>query len=475
MSSEISDETNDIDDGVDADVTTVSTQRRGKAWRPESDAEVAGLLRRLATTPWLVGDRDDDLIAAVRRNEPALRATVARLGWVLVVERDLVRLRKSAPPRPGPWARGGPSPASCSWFFLLVAAAESMPSVVALGALVTAARSTAAEAGLPSSNDMGERRAIVAALRMLDERGVVERLDGDLDGYLHDDQAPVLLAVHHTRLAHVVANPGTLDPAADPLAWLEQVRREPDPARRMRRALVDDACVHTAFLDEPEAQWMSHRVRGDDGAPLAAAFGLILERRAEGAAFVVPDEAYRHFRELGPMAFPVPGTVAHAALLLCDHAAIHGVTIGGPGTGWRGMTHGQVLIALEGFACENGTGKGGWGAEYAADPALLARMVADLLDGINLVHFTAGTGADPLDDGADELAAAYWWLAPVTGRWAEEGTAAPKAGRHRSRSALGRGMKTTGTGAITGAAGAVAEPDLFSTLASADQTKGGTS
>lgn len=316
MSSEISDETNDIDDGVDADVTAVSTQRRGKAWRPESDAEVAGLLRRLATTPWLVGDRDDDLIAAVRRNEPALRATVARLGWVLVVERDLVRLRKSAPPRPGPWARGGPSPASCSWFFLLVAAAESMPSVVALGALVTAARSTAAEAGLPSSNDMGERRAIVAALRMLDERGVVERLDGDLDGYLHDDQAPVLLAVHHTRLAHVVANPGTLDPAADPLAWLEQVRREPDPARRMRRALVDDACVHTAFLDEPEAQWMSHRVRGDDGAPLAAAFGLILERRAEGAAFVVPDEAYRHFRELGPMAFPAWNCRARGAAVV---------------------------------------------------------------------------------------------------------------------------------------------------------------
>lgn len=246
---------------------TPPAPRPRKAWRPEADSEAAALLRHLAATPWLVGGRDDATIAAVRRNESALRAAVARLGWVLVIERDLVRLRKSAPPRPAVWAQQGPSPATCSWFFLLVAAAESMPPRAALGQLVTAARTAAAEAALPSRNDMAERRAIVAALRMLDERGVVERLDGDLDGYLHDEQAPVLLAVHHTRLAHVVANPGTLDPAADPQGWLEQAQREPDAARRMRRALVDDTCVHTALLDEAEAQWLSQRARGDDGAP----------------------------------------------------------------------------------------------------------------------------------------------------------------------------------------------------------------
>jgi len=405
--------------------------RRRKAWHPEAAAEAAALLRRLASTPWLVGGRHDDLIAAVRRNEHALRAAVARLGWVLVIERDLVRLRKSPPPRPHVWAAQGPSPVSCSWFFLLLAAAESMPPRIALGHLITQAHAAAAEAGLPTHHDIAERRAILAALHMLDDRGVVERLDGDLDSYLHDEQAPVLLAVHHTRLAYVIANPGTLDPATDAHAWLEQAQREPDAARRMRRALVDDTCVHTALLDETETQWLSQRVRGDDGGPLADAFGLALERRAEGAAFVVPDEAFRHFHELGLMPFPAPGTIAHAALLLLDHAALHGTAHNGPGPGWRGLAEEHVVDALTAFAGNNASGRGGWGAEYAQDPLLLAGKVRDLLTGTNLTRLTCSE----LSTG--EKTTSMWWFAPAAGRWAEEGSAVPKAARSRTRSSRG--------------------------------------
>ncbi|WP_258562983.1 TIGR02678 family protein [Streptomyces phytophilus] len=441
---------------------SADASRRRRAWRPEADAEAASLLRRLAATPWLVGGRDDELIAAVRRNESALRSAVARLGWVLVIERNLVRLRKSAPPRPTVWARQGPSPAACSWFFLLVAAAESMPPRTGLGQMVTAARSAAAEAALPQRGDLGERRAIVAALRMLDERGVVERLDGNLEGYLHDEQAPVLLAIHHTRLAHVVANPGTVDPATDPHGWLEQVQREPDAARRMRRALVDDTCVHTALLDDAEAQWLSQRVRGDDGAPLAAAFGLSLERRSEGAAFVVPDESFRHHRELGPMPFPTPGTVAHAALLLIDHAAVHGTAGDGPGPGWRGMTHHDVVAALAQFADSKASGKGGWGAEYASDPALLAERVVDLLTGTNLVHL------DHADHPIDDAAGPQWWFAPATGRWAEEGSAAPQTTRSRTRPPATTPTAKRPPGAGRSDTPARQYPDLFSTFA-ADQ------
>ncbi|WP_406390094.1 TIGR02678 family protein [Streptomyces sp. NBC_00882] len=401
--------------------------RRRKAWRPEADAETAALLRRLAATCWLIGGRHDELIAAVRRNEHALRSAVARLGWVLIIERDLVRLRKSPPPRPQAWADQGPSPAVCSWFFLLLAAAESMPPRTAVGHLVTQAHAAAAEAGLPVHHDIAERRAIVAALRMLDDRGVVERLDGDLDRYLHDDQAPVLLAVHHTRLAYVIANPGTLDPATDPHAWLEQAQREPDAARRMRRALVDDTCVHTALLDEAEAQWLSQRVRGDDGGPLADAFGLVLERRAEGAAFVVPDEAFRHFSELGPMPFPASGTIAHAALLLLDHAALHGTAENAPGPGWRGLSEEAVVAALTAFGADNASGRGGWSAEHVQDPLLLAGKVRDLLTGTHLARLT------PTTPQADGKTTSLWWFAPTTGRWAEEGTAQPKTARTRSR------------------------------------------
>ncbi|MDH6630195.1 uncharacterized protein (TIGR02678 family) [Streptomyces sp. LBL] len=396
-------------------------QRRRRAWHPEA----AALLRGLAATCWLIGGRHDELIAAIRRNEHALRSAVARLGWVLIIERDLVRLRKSPPPRPQAWAAQGPSPAACSWFFLLLAAAESMPPRTALGHLVTQAHAAAAEAGLPTHHDIAERRAILAALHMLDDRGVVERLDGDLDRYLHDEQAPVLLAVHHIRLAYVIANPGTLDPAADPHAWLEQAHREPDAARRMRRALVDDTCVHAALLDDAEAQWLSQRVRGDDGGPLADAFGLVLERRAEGAAFVVPDEAFRHFHELGPMPFPAPGTIAHAALLLLDHAALNGTTDNAPGPGWRGLTEEAVIEALTAFGANNASGRGGWSTEYIQDPLLLVGKVGDLLTGTHLARLTHTAPQ------ADEKTISMWWLAPTTGRWAEEGTALPKTARTR--------------------------------------------
>lgn len=404
-------------------------QRRRRAWQPEADAEVAALLRQLAATCWLIGGRHDELIAAIRRNEHALRSAVARLGWVLIIERDLVRLRKSPPPRPQAWAAQGPSPAACSWFFLLLAAAESMPPRTALGHLVNQAHAAAAEAGLPTHHDLAERRAILTALHMLDDRGVVERLDGDLDSYLHNDEAPVLLAIHHTRLAYVIANPGTLDPAVDPHAWLEQAQREPDAARRMRRALVDDTCIHAALLDEAEAQWLSQRVRGDDGGPLADAFGLVLERRAEGAAFVVPDEAFRHLNELGPMPFPAPGTIAHAALLLLDHAALHGTVDDAPGPGWRGLTEKAVVEALTAFGAHNASGRGGWSGEYVQDPLLLAGKVHDLLTGMHLAHLTP-TGAQ-----ADGKTTPVWWFAPTTGRWAEEGSALPKTARGSRRTA----------------------------------------
>ena len=373
-------------------------KRSRRAWAPEADGETAAVLRLLAVRPWLVAGRDDEAISAVRRNLPAVREAVARLGWVLVVERDLVRLRKSPPARRGSWAACGPPPLVGSWFFLLVAAAESMPPRVGIGQLVTAARQAAAEAGLPAPGDIHERRAITAALRMLDERGVVERMDGDLDGFISDENAPVLLAVHHTRLVHVIANYGSVNPAANPAGWLEQVEWERDAARRMRRRLVDDAVVHTIDLDDAEADWLSRRVRGDDGAPLAAAFGLHLERRAEGAAFVMPDDAFRHPHELGPLPFPTTGTVPHAALLLADHASAAGHNTGAPGPGWLGLTHDEVAGRLAELAGIHGN----WAAEYASDIERLAADVHVLLSGLGLVR-RDGTGD--------------WWFSPVTGRW----------------------------------------------------------
>jgi len=379
--------------------------RRARAWSPEASDEAAEVARTLMVRPWLLAGRDDAAIAKVKRNATGLTALFARLGWKLSVEAKTVRLHKSPPPRLAAWAADGPSPATCSWFFLLLAAAEAVPTKVALGDLVTAARHAAAEAGLPTTGDLPERRAIVNALKLADARGLIERLDGEVEEYLHRDDAPVLLEVHHTRLLLAVANPGVGDPATDTTAWLATTTREPDPARRMRRRLVDDTWVHTADLDDAEAQWLSRRLRRDDGGPLATAFGLYIERRAEGAAFVVPDEAFRWPHELGPRPFPTPGTVGHATILLLDTAAAEG-TPDPDRPGWVTMPASQVLAKLTAWAKAIGAGRGGWAAEDAADPAALGTKVAALLTGLDLARL------DDTDPGA-----ATWAFAPLAGRW----------------------------------------------------------
>jgi uncharacterized protein (TIGR02678 family) len=382
-----------------------------KRWLPEASAETASALRRLAVSPWLIAGRDDGAIGAVRRNLPAIRETLARLGWVLIVEQDFVRLRKSPPMRRDAWSTEGPTPVQASWFFLLVAAAESVAPRVALSHLVMAARAAAADAGLTVTHDIAERRAIVHALRMLDDRGVVMQADGDLDTFIDDEQAQVLLIVHHARLAHVIVHFGPTDPANDPETWLQQVEREPDPSRRMRRRLVDDALVHVADLDDAEADWLSRRVRGDDGTPLATAFGLHLERRAEGAAFVVPDDSFRYLHELGPIPFPAAGTIPHAALLLSEHVAsagVHGAAGMGPGLGWRGLAEAGVMAHVAALAEERADGRGGWRRELVEDPLLLAKEIRALLCGLDLLRIDVGSGSD------EECT---WWFSPATGRW----------------------------------------------------------
>lgn len=377
-----------------------------KAWSPEAEAEAAAVMRLLARQPWLVAGRDDAAIATVRRHEAAIRDVFARLGWVLVLERGLVRLRKPPPVRQEAWAAHGPAPRTCSWFFLLIAGAETLPPRTGLSHLVTSARAAAAEAGVRATGDIGERRAIVAALKELELRGVVEQIEGVADDYVRDATTEVLLAVHHARLAHVIANVGPMNPDLDPAAWLAAVGREPDPARRMRRRLVDDTVVHSCDLDEDEADWLSRRFRGDDGAPLAAAFGLHLERRTEGAAFVVPEDAYRHPYELGLLPFPGQGTVPHAALLLREQAAIEGHVEGAPGQGWRGLPATEIPERLAALAAVVGAGRGGWRQEYVDDPAALAGQIEALLTGLDLVRVAPRNPSE-----------VSWWFSPASGRW----------------------------------------------------------
>ena len=395
-----------------------SPARLQRNWVPEANDDAAAALRVLAARPWLVAGRDDDTMAAVRRNLPAVKDALNRLGWALVTDdRDFIRLRKTAPQRTHAFAAGGPSPLAWSWFFLIVAAGESMQRRVSIGQLVAAARAAAAEASLDAPGDISERRAIVTALKLLDARGVIVQLDGEIDGFVHDENAPVLLEVHHTRLLNVIANFATADPVADPQAFLDIICREPDIGRKIRRRLIDDTAVHISDLDADETAWLGRRSR-DDLEPLAEAFGLHLERRAEGAAFVAPEGSYRHLKELGPLAFPSQGTVAHAALLLCDHAntisRTNPVAEGAPGAGWVQLTRDAVESFLAGAALEQNAGAGGWSRELAEDPTgLLLAAVRDMLGALDIVRVILAS----IDPTGENSAASAWWFAPLIGRW----------------------------------------------------------
>jgi hypothetical protein len=75
-------------------------ERLQRNWVPEANDDAAAALRLLAARPWLCAGRDDDAIAAVRRNLPAVKDALNRLGWALVTDdREFIRLRKSAPQR----------------------------------------------------------------------------------------------------------------------------------------------------------------------------------------------------------------------------------------------------------------------------------------------------------------------------------------------------------------------------------------
>jgi uncharacterized protein (TIGR02678 family) len=380
--------------------------RRSKSWTPEVGLEVADVLRLLMVRPWLYAWRDDDDIAKIRRNRDAIVDVFSRLGWVLIVDRDFVRLQKTAPARSAILAQGpdAPSALSCQWFFLLAAAAESMGRWVPLGTLVAAARSAAAEAEIATTDDIAERRAIVRALRMLGERGVIEDLDNNLETYVNDESAPIGLAIHHTRLVHLIANFDTQhDPVSFPSEWIDALHDEEtrEEARSVSRRLLDDAVVHVADLTETEVDWLSRRLR-DFVGPLAEVFGLHIERRAEGAAVVVPESAFRAPKELGPVAFPGRGTAAHAALLICAWARDASQADEASDGHWRAVYAHQVAEELERLAEAQSAGRGGWRRDLAEDPSgALLYAVHEILCGLDFVRIEGD----------------QWIFSPAIDRW----------------------------------------------------------
>ncbi|MEJ8839370.1 TIGR02678 family protein [Ramlibacter sp. AN1133] len=293
-------------------------------------------VRALLMTPLMAATHED--LPLVRRNGERLREWFLReTGWVLVVERDGARLYK----RPADLqdaTRGLPRYDRRRYVLLCLACAvlersEAQISLRTLGErlLQLAADPVLAGRGL----DFGlatahERRDLVAVCQTLLDLGVLLRVVGDEDGFVHGGgaQADALYDIQRRALSGMLAaarGPSTWPAGEEPLSLHERLAGlvaehvpDSDEGRRtawrhhLARRLLDDPVVYLQTLDEDGRSYFMSQ-RGPMAARLCEAAGLVAEQRAEGLALT--DEAGL----LTDVPMPAEGTEAHATLLVAEY------------------------------------------------------------------------------------------------------------------------------------------------------------
>lgn len=292
-------------------------------------------VRALLMTP-LMGPAHEDF-AAVRRQAEALREWFSReTGWILQVEREGARLYK----RPGTLSeamRGLPGYDRRRYVLLCLACAalERADAQITLRLLGQRLLELAAEPTLDLTFTLKaqhERRELVSVCRTLLGLGVLHRVAGDEETFVHagGDQADALYDVQRRMLAGMLAavrGPSTWTPEEAPATLEERLRAlvgehvaDSEEGRRtalrhqLARRLLDDPVVYVETLD-PEARAYFFNQRGAMAARLCEAAGLVAEQRAEGLALV--DETGL----LTDVAMPAEGTDAHVTLLVAEYLA----------------------------------------------------------------------------------------------------------------------------------------------------------
>lgn len=398
-------------------------------------AERREAARALLSTPFVTARTAPQTLALVRRHATALRQVFAtQLGCSLVVEASFARLVKE-PPAAGvpsrPLRRGDQpfTPRTYAYLSLLCAGllAPDVGEQVLVSALVEQVRADAAAAGIEVGDSLAERRQLVAAVEVLVGWGVLSETDGSVGawGERHDE---ALLTVHRPLLPHLLARPlagslrpggpatappedgrhgtdgegGPLDaapsgertaaPPGEPTGATEERSATAAPVaaevpgaerRSLRRRLVEDPLVRREDLSPGEADALS-RDRRDLARVLDEAFGLVLEVRAEGALAYDPDG------EVTDVAFPGPGTLRQAALLLLD--AVVDRTRPAPGT--TAVVDGREVPGIvapwalvdeevEELARRNAAA---WSEALVTDPPRLRREAVALLESLSLAR-----------------------------------------------------------------------------------------
>ncbi|EHK82807.1 hypothetical protein AK37_14728 [Rhodococcus pyridinivorans AK37] len=259
--------------------------------------------RALLQQPIVTAASERETFDLVRRHAPALKSMFAdRLGYRLVVEPTFARLIKApleptSPHRALRHADGTEFGAITYACLALVCAALLEPGTgerVSVDDLLEQVRADARENGIVFGDPVSEERNLAAALRVLEEWGVIaesghgDEVSGD---EVRGDEPH--LDVHRDLLSQLLDTP--LHGMPGPAAALTRHEHEP-AALRLYRRLVEDPFVARDELDDESATILA-RDRHELARMLENDFGLVLEVRAEGAlaydpAGVLTDEAF---------------------------------------------------------------------------------------------------------------------------------------------------------------------------------------
>ena len=316
------------------------SQRIGEMQARQQRDEFRIGLRALLMQPLMPPAHED--FPAVRRQADKLREWFAReAGWLLQIEREGARLYK----RPADLfdaTRGLKDFDRRRYVLLCLACAvlERADPQITLHLLGERVMEMAAEPTLVARQfsftlrTAAERRDLVAVCRSLLEFGVLQRVAGDEDSFVHDNtggtQADALYDIQRRMLAGMLAavrGPSTWAADDAPVSLDERLHAlvgehvaDSDEGRRtalrhaLARRLLDDPVVYADSLDTETLAYFANQ-RGAMAARLCDATGLAAEQRAEGLALT--DEA----GTLTDVAMPAEGTDAHVTLLVAEHLA----------------------------------------------------------------------------------------------------------------------------------------------------------
>ncbi len=261
-----------------------------------------------------------------------------------------------------------------------------MGEQILISALVDQIRADAAEQAVTVTDGIGDRRQLVAALKLLVAWGVVTETDGTLTGWGERPEDEALLSINRALLIHLLPSP--LHPYEKAEDTWASLNAEP-PRRRLRQRLVENPAVFRAELPDDELDVLS-RERSELARHLDENFGLVLEVRAEGAL------AYDPASEAGGLTdidFPGGGSAKQAALLLLDelNAATpplaSTVVIGGRAIPAFLLPWTRVDSVLGDLVTRHG---GAWKDAYKQSPDILRTEVVSMLTALRLAEPTDG-------------------------------------------------------------------------------------